>query len=144
MNQDDDEYTVKIVKEWDEESLLTLFRAGGWWREEWDPAHIADLVQASFAFAVAIHVADSVTAGMGRLISDGTSDAYIQDLVILPEYRGRGIGAGIVRALVDHCMSNNITWIALVAEPGTEDFYGTLGFSRMSGYVPMLFTGGSS
>jgi len=140
----DDDYLVKIVKEWDISSLLELFRAGGWWKEEWNPAHIPDLVKASFAFAVAIRVEDGVTAGMGRVISDGISDAYIQDLVILPEYRRRGIGARIVRTLLDHCTSNNIFWIAIIAEPGTEDFYGTLGFSRMNEYVPMLFSGGST
>ena len=138
----DGEYLVKIVKEWDIVSLLDLFRSAGWWKEEWDPAHIPYLVKASFAFAVAVHVADGITAGMGRVISDGISDAYIQDLVILPEYRGKGIGARIVRTLLDYCTDNNITWIALIAEPGTEEFYRPLGFSPMNKYVPMIFSGG--
>jgi ribosomal protein S18 acetylase RimI-like enzyme len=74
---------------------------------------------------------------MGRILSDGVSDAYIQDLVVLPEYRGRGIGKELVQRLVAHCRKANLTWIALVAEPGTEGFYQSLGFTSMIGYVPM-------
>lgn len=138
------EYMVEIVKECDVSALLELFRAGGWWKEEWDPAHIPDLVKASFAFAIAKHITDGVIVGMGRVISDGISDAYIQDLVILPEYRGMGIGGSIVRILLHYCINNNITWIALIAEPGTEEFYRPLGFNPMDQYVPMLFSGGST
>lgn len=140
----DCEYQVRIVKEWDIESLLKLFRAGGWWKEEYDSAHILHLVRGSFAFVVAQCMRDGVTAGMGRVISDGVSDAYIQDVVTLPDYRGKGIAAAIVRTLVDECMAHNITWIGLIAEPGTEEFYTPLGFLRMNEYIPMIFSGGSS
>jgi ribosomal protein S18 acetylase RimI-like enzyme len=65
---------------------------------------------------------------MGRVISDGASDGYIQDVVVLPEFRGRGIGREIIRRLTDRCVAAGLTWIGLVAEPGTQKFYETLGF----------------
>ncbi len=51
------------------------------------------LIRGSFLFAVAVDRKTGHAVGMGRVISDGVSDGYIQDLVVLPEYRKTGIGA---------------------------------------------------
>jgi ribosomal protein S18 acetylase RimI-like enzyme len=77
---------------------------------------------------------------MGRVLSDGVSDAYIQDLVVLPVYRGQSIGKKIAQKLIDFCLSKGITWIGLIAEPGSSKFYTTLGFKTMDQHIPMLFT----
>lgn len=127
-----------LVKEWDTIALVDLYRAGGWWKEGWDPAHIPFLIRSTFLFLVAVDRQSGRTVGMGRAISDGISDAYIQDLVVLPEFRRKGIGKAIVRRLVEVCKSRGLTWIGLVAEPGTLDFYEGTGFDRMDGYVFML------
>jgi ribosomal protein S18 acetylase RimI-like enzyme len=78
---------------------------------------------------------------MGRVISDGVSDGYIQDLVVLPRYRKSGIGKRIVATLVDRCLQSGITWIGLIAEPETEKFYQPLGFRTMEGHVPLIYDG---
>jgi GNAT superfamily N-acetyltransferase len=136
-----EEFTVMVVKEWDINALVRLYRAGGWWKEEWDPSGIPRLVRSSFVFAIALHRESGETVGMGRAISDGVSDAYIQDLVVLPEFRGSGAGRMLLEKLVEVCLSRGITWIALVAEPGTADFYARSGFVPMEGHVPMRFQG---
>ena len=79
------------------------------------------------------------TIGMGRVLSDGTSDAYIQDLVILPEYRNKGIGKKLVKKLTHYCKSKKINWIALIAEPNQEGFYENIGFKKMKNYTPMKY-----
>ena len=76
---------------------------------------------------------------MGRIISDGISDAYIQDLVIYHKYRGKGIGKKLVNALLKHCLSNGLLWIVLIAEPGQYEFYLPLGFKTMKDHVPMKY-----
>jgi ribosomal protein S18 acetylase RimI-like enzyme len=96
-------------------------------------------MQGSFLFAVAIDISTGRAVGMGRVISDGAADAYIQDVVVLGEWRDKGAGKMILTALLDECRSRKITWIGLIAEPGNVDFYKSLGFSPMSGHVPMLF-----
>src|SRR5690606_28247620 len=93
-------------------------------------------------FVVAVDRISGRTVGMGRAISDGVSDAYIQDLVVLPDFRGRGVGKAIIKRLVEVCISRGITWIALVAEPGTQEFYKEAGFSPMEGHMPMLHRDG--
>jgi GNAT superfamily N-acetyltransferase len=76
---------------------------------------------------------------MGRALSDGASDAYIQDVVVLAPYRGQGIGRKLILRVVEHCLRHKIRWIGLLAEPGTHAFYEAIGFSRLEGYVPMLY-----
>jgi spermidine synthase len=77
--------------------------------------------------------------GMGRCLSDGVSDAYIQDVVVLDEYRRRGIGREIVSTLARHCKERGLVWIGLVAEPGTGHFYEALGFRLLERYEPMRY-----
>ena len=131
---------VKLVKNWDEEEIVELYKAGGWWKKSWNSSGIKTLIESSFAFAVAVDRSSGKAVGMGRLISEGVSDAYIQDLVVLPNYRSRGVGRQIVAALVDYCLSQNISWIGLIAEPGNEDFFRDMGFRVMKDYVPMIYT----
>jgi len=136
-----EDISVQIVREWDSGALLELYKAGGWWHKDQDPKHIPELVRSSFAFAIAVHDPSGRTVGMGRAISNGISDAYLQDLVILPEFRRLGAGKKIVEELLRFCISRHITWIALIAEPGTDDFYEHLGFIPMRDHIPMKFRG---
>jgi len=126
---------IKIVDAWPEEDIIELYKAGGWWKDHYDKSKIKHLIKGSFAFAVAVHKNKAI--GMGRLLSDGVSDAYIQDLVVLPKFRDKGIGKEIVKTLVDHCKSKGILWIGLIAEPGQSSFYSNLGFKTMENYTPM-------
>jgi aralkylamine N-acetyltransferase len=134
-----DKIRVELVESWDEDTIVDLYLAGGWWNEAMDKTRLSDLIRGSFLFAVASDPASCRTVGMGRAISDGLSDAYLQDLIVLPEWRHRGVGRSIAVALLEGCRSRGIKWIGLIAEPGTEAFYRSLGFESMKGYSPMLF-----
>jgi len=104
-----------------------------------DANKLPELISGSYLFAVAIEVINERAVGMARVISDGIADAYIQDLVVLPAWRQKGVGKMIVSKLLEHCRSRGILWIGLIAQPGTDGFYRPLGFKQMEGYMPMLF-----
>ncbi|MDD1658787.1 MAG: GNAT family N-acetyltransferase [Methanomicrobiales archaeon] len=134
---------VKAVTAWDTDEILALYRSAGWWHDgEDDPAEIPGIIRGSLVFIVAVNRNSGKAVGMGRAISDGVSDAYIQDLVVLPEYRGRGIGKAILRSLLAACRERGIGWIALIAEGGSGDFYRGLGFGVEEGDLPMMYKGG--
>ncbi|WP_422286247.1 GNAT family N-acetyltransferase [Methanothrix sp.] len=128
---------VEFVSCWKQEDIVELYRAGGWWREYMDSSRINDLIQGSFLFAVAVEKRSGKAVGMGRVISDGVSDGYIQDLVVLPGWRSEGVGRMILDRLLEECRSRGIAWVSLIAEPGKEAFYDSFGFRRMEGHVPM-------
>jgi GNAT superfamily N-acetyltransferase len=77
---------------------------------------------------------------MGRSISDGVSDAYIQDVTVLPEFRGKGIGRRIILYILDCLRERRIEWIGLIAEPGHGQFYRELGFTALEGFTPMIWS----
>jgi ribosomal protein S18 acetylase RimI-like enzyme len=136
---DEDGIRIELVKTWEKEEIVQLYRAGGWWKEWMDPSLLQELISGSYIFSVAVDTSSGKPVGMGRVISDGTSDAYIQDVIVLPDWRNKAIGRMIVSALLESCLSRGISWIGLIAQPGTEDFYRSLGFKPMKGHVPMLF-----
>ena len=139
MADENDPFRIDLVHSWQQEQIVDLYRAGGWWKEGMDPGKINELIRGSFLFAVAIDISTGRAIGMGRVISDGIADAYIQDLVVLGEWRGWSVGKMILTLLLEECRSRKINWIGLIAEPGKEDFYKSLGFAPMPGHVPMLF-----
>ena len=86
----DDEIAIRPVDTWDKDEIVQLYRVGGWWKDEYDPDSLPGLIRGSFAFAVAIDRKTGHAIGMGRVISDGVFDGYIQDLVVLPAYPEEG------------------------------------------------------
>lgn len=137
---DEEAIEIKTVRAVDRAAVERLYRQAGWWQKNDQTADgnswIDSLVRGSYRFAGAFAGAEMV--GMGRALSDGISDAYIQDVTVLRSFRGRGIGAAIIRHLCRELGACHINWIGLVAEPGTQAFYRRLGFADMEGYAPML------
>ena len=121
------------------EEIVELYKAAGWWQESPEArAVIGPMIRGSLCFMVARSIEGRIV-GMARVISDGYSDAYIQDVVVQPNYRGRGVGRELVRRLTQFCLARKIAWIGLVAEPGTQGLYEELGFGPLVGYQPMLY-----
>jgi GNAT superfamily N-acetyltransferase len=133
------QFRVELVKSWPTQEIIQLYQAGGWWTDSADSTKIPQVIQGSLAFAIVVDMATNKAVGMGRLVSDGVSDAYIQDMVILPEFRGLGLGKQLVNTLIEFCTSKHILWLGLIAEPGYASFYEDVGFRPMKKYIPMLF-----
>jgi len=135
---------IRFVSSWPEDEIVSLYKAGGWWKESYDKSAIKSMIAGSFAFAVAVDKLSGKAIGMGRIISDGISDAYIQDFIILPKYRRQGIGKQLLNFLLEHCISKGILWIGLIAEPGQESFYSFAGFKPMKDHTPMRYQKGET
>jgi spermidine synthase len=120
--------------------LMHLYESAGWISSEAgeEDELIRRIVAHTYCFAVAYDGERII--GMGRSISDSVSDAYIQDVTVLPEYRQKGIGGMIIDYLVEYLHTNGIGWVGLISEPGYESFYQKLGFSVMPAYTPFLYT----
>lgn len=113
--------------------LRELYAAAGWISAD-DPAEfLAPAIAGSTVAAGAF--AGNKLVGFARALSDGCSDAYIQDVVVSPECRGQGIGRSLIRFVEVSLRARGVDWIALVGEPGTEKFYSGLGFKEQSGYT---------
>ncbi len=127
---------IRFLQTAPKEILIRLYKGAGWWEEDpADPDFFHDLVKGSALFAGAFVKGQMV--GMGRALSDQTSDAYIQDVTVLKSHRGRGIGKKIILSLIRGLQDRGVDWIGLVGEPGTFEFYEPLGFRKLEGYIPL-------
>ena len=138
----DKQVKVEVVNTADVEQLKGLYKEAGWWSENEDavdPDLINKIIQGSFCFVVAS--INNKLVGMGRVISDGASDAYIQDVIVSVEFRGRGIAILIMDKLIQFLKDKKIGWVALISEPQAVSFYQKYGLSQMTDYVPFALKG---
>ncbi|PIU20775.1 MAG: N-acetyltransferase [Elusimicrobia bacterium CG08_land_8_20_14_0_20_59_10] len=137
-----DRLQLRFIKKTDPAGLkriITLYRAQGWWRPSDTPRGLARLIKGSHCFLLAQR--GGRLAGMGRAISDGAGDAYIQDVVVAASERGSGVGSKIIRALLARLKTDGITWIGLIAQDNSAPFYSRLGFRELKRSAPMLLKG---
>ena len=131
------ELRIEVIKDARTESIVELYQDAGWWEEGWSEEVIPAMVANSFRF-VGLFDGDELV-GMGRALSDGVSDAYIQDIVVRTDYRGLGWGIRIVNRIVCELRDAGIDWIGLIGQPGTKNFYEKLSFNEMPEFVPMKY-----
>ncbi|MGL4107567.1 GNAT family N-acetyltransferase [Clostridium sp. LP20] len=91
-----------------------------------DPDKQEEVFQNSYGTAFAFHGNELI--GVGRVLSDGISQAAIYNIALDEKYHGLGIGKGIINALISEVKDCNII---LYTHPQTIDLYEHLGFRRM-------------
>jgi ribosomal protein S18 acetylase RimI-like enzyme len=119
------------------DQLILLYKEARWWSAATDNRDlIKGIVTGSHCFCVA--TANTKIIGMGRSISDGVSDAYIQDVMVSKPFRLQKIATEIITRLIKKLEEDGIGWIGLIAEQGSADFYRPFGFEPMMNSTPML------
>lgn len=78
---------------------------------------------------------DNDLVGIIDVISDGIDDALIRNLVIHPEYQGKGIGHELLIKVLDRLKSNRIKTINVLFESELTEFYRKAGFRIVSGGI---------
>jgi GNAT superfamily N-acetyltransferase len=97
------------------------------------PLQLEKAFKASFACLAAF--AGDKLIGLARALCDGQYQAAIYDVVLLPEYQGRGVGKEIMRRLREMLPVKNVI---LYAAPGREGFYAKCGYKKMLTAMAML------
>ena len=71
------------------------------------------------ARVVGLYDADRRQLGFARVVSDGVAVAYLADVYVHPDARGRGLGVELVRETVENSQLFHVPWIL-----HTEDAHG--------------------
>ena len=78
------------------------------------------------------YVLDGKTIGMARYVSDGGYAGLIMDVIVHPDYQGKGYGTKLINYLIDYLKStiqdNEELMIQLLSAPGKQNFYSRFGF----------------
>lgn len=69
--------------------------------------------------------------GFGRIVGDGGTVFYIQDIIVIPEFQKKKIGTLIMNKIMDYINKNCINGaiVGLIAKNELDDFYKKFGFT---------------
>ncbi|NTW40576.1 MAG: GNAT family N-acetyltransferase [Cellulomonadaceae bacterium] len=107
--------------------FAALYRQTGW--GELDEPTAARALDGSWIVAVA-RDEDGALAGVGRLVGDGVLHAFVTEMIVREDLRGRSVGAGILERLVAEAHRRGVRDIQLFAAQGRAGFYERHGFVR--------------
>ncbi|WP_228768464.1 GNAT family N-acetyltransferase [Shewanella sp. TC10] len=128
---DCDEYLTLNFNIPDVDAFTSLRIDAGWWLID---SALAKVSLDNSLFHVGIYNHDKLLA-YGRVIGDGALFYYVQDVVVLTEYQGRGLGHFIMLAIgsfLDTAVTKGAT-VGLLSVKGKEPFYLRYGFKPRDG-----------
>ena len=108
------------------ERISEIFNAVGWGRR--NPTNLQQAFQKSTCVRIAYD--NEKIVGFGRTVDDGQCYALIVDLLVDPEYQGKGIGTTILRGLRDDL--DGYVFASLTSAIGKEAFYQKQGWKKQS------------
>ena len=119
------------------ECVLALYRAN-----EWSSAERPELLYKALVNSHSLVTAwdGQKLVGLGNAISDGYLVVYYPHLLVLPEYRGRGIGTRLMHMLMSRY--DGFHQHALLADGRAIQFYRKWGFERAGQTEPMWIYAG--
>jgi ribosomal protein S18 acetylase RimI-like enzyme len=77
----------------------------------------------------------SQQVGFARAVSDGATFAYLADVYVEPEFRGRGLGLELVREIVEGPRWR-VRWVLNTAD--AQALYAKLGFTEEPPQYPLM------
>ncbi len=89
-------------------------------------------------FSVGIYINNKLI-GFGRVISDGAMYAWVQDMIIHPEYQQKGFGTIVVKRILDKLRKDGIPFVGLFSAEGKKEFYFKNGFRERPENAPGMY-----
>lgn len=124
-------YTSNVMPSLGE--LLSLYDAVGWSAYTEDPARLQRSLNGS------VHVvcarADDELVGVARIVSDFGTLVYVQDVLVDPRWQRRGIGAELIRYVLQPFDDIRQTVLLTDDDSGVAAFYSSLEFTEVSAEV---------
>ncbi|MBZ2200956.1 GNAT family N-acetyltransferase [Lentilactobacillus hilgardii] len=72
---------------------------------------------------------DDRLIGMARCLTDFEYSCYLSEIVILPDYRGQGMGKRLLQSIHDY-LGERVA-VTLRADPGAIGFYSEVGYQQV-------------
>ena len=107
-------------------ALADLRSSVGWSRMESE--YKSPLLTSYYHIAVC---EDEKLIGYIDSVSNGVTDAYIQDLMVSPEHQGKGIGTDLMNKMIEYLKEKRIYMISVIYDESLKPFYQHFGFYNM-------------
>lgn len=109
--------------------LVELYDAVGWTTYTSDPEVLEAAVRGSSHVVTARH--GEQLLGLARVVSDGASIAYLQDVLVRPELQREGVGRALVQAALEPFRHVRQKVLLTDDEPRQRAFYESLGYAEI-------------
>ena len=121
---------IRPYLNYNEEEILRLYTAVGWSAYTDDPKALRDGYGASL-LVLAAYEGDELL-GVIRVVGDGATVVFVQDILVFPEKQRQGVGKALLQAVLDRYA--NVRQLGLVTDntPKTVAFYKSMGFTELS------------
>lgn len=121
---------LKEYTRFDAEEILSLYAQVGWTAYTENIPALERGYQNSL-FILAAYENDRLL-GIVRVVGDGATVIFIQDILVFPEVQRKGIGTALLKAVLDRY--SDVRQIQLTTDntPKTVAFYQSLGFVELS------------
>ena len=115
------------------EDVFYLYQAVGWTNYTNQPQMLERALSHSLAIYLALD-GDAVV-GLIRLVGDGFSSVFVQDLIVLPSYQRQGIGSSLMKDALEDFKEAYQVQLATEETEKTWDFIVLWGLKL---YPPMI------
>ncbi len=134
MQQDDFQVVERIPTV---EEYLALREAIGWGRLD-EQMTARGLAHSLFTVCL-LHEGNVI--GCGRVIGDGGLYFYLQDIIVLPAFQGKGLGKRLMKAIMPYVEEHAHpgAFVGLMAAKDVSDFYTQFGFAVRPPERPGMF-----
>jgi GNAT superfamily N-acetyltransferase len=122
---DDDVARIDVDAAW---GLLSQHAYWGRWRTRED---LEKQITGAWRVVGCYESGSGAMVGFARAVSDGVGLAYLADVYVLPEHRGRRLGERLVRAMVDDGPGAGFRWLLHTADG--HGLYERFGFRPPAG-----------
>ena len=120
------EYCISEYVDYNEQEILPLYESVGWRNYTQRP----QMLKEAYAHSLKIYAAyvNDKLAGIIRVVGDGASVVFVQDLLVYPEYQRQGIGTALLKMIMEEYQ--NVYQMHLMTDntEKTIAFYQSLGF----------------
>lgn len=93
------QFTIKEYETYNSEEILNLYASVGWTNYTDNPEMLKNAYANSLKILGAYE--NDKLIGIIRVVGDGYSIIYIQDILIYPEYQHKGVGTALMKAVLE-------------------------------------------
>lgn len=121
---------IREYSDYREDEILRLYSSVGWTAYTDHPQALRQGFQNSLLVLAAYENDDLL--GIIRVVGDGVTIVFVQDLLVFPEKQRKGIGSALMKAVLERYSDVRQIEVTTDNTPRTTAFYKALGFSGFS------------
>lgn len=121
---------IKNYSAYNEKEILKLYSSVGWTAYTDEPQVLKQGFQNSLLVLAAYEGEELL--GIIRVVGDGVTVVFIQDLLVFPEKQRNGVGTALVKAVLERYPVVRQIELTTDQTPETAAFYKSLGFSEFA------------